>query len=132
MKEYENKKREFPDFEGSPLEFLETVYKNAGASIRLRCECAQFLVNYHKEAQREKKETLPAFKGEAIDLHKAAYKNENLPLKTRLECAKYVTEYEIRQKQLELPLNDRMSTIVTLKPVRHETATEKGITEEVH
>ena len=131
--EQRKERKSIGDFDGTPLEFLNFVYRSGNASLRTRFECAMFLVRLERELQQERDEkALGKFKGEAIDLHKAAYKNENLPLKTRLDCAKYVTEYEIRQKQLELPLNDRMSTIVTLKPVSHETATEKGITEEVH
>ena len=109
------------DFEGDPLELLISIYKSGSASLRLRAECAQFIINYREKYGKD-------FKGSPIDFLRQAYKSKGLTMKDRIDCARYIADQEIKEKQLSLPLNDVPTTVI-LKAVTNETASSKGITD---
>lgn len=109
------------DFDGEPLDLLKRIYQSGGASLRLRAECAQFLINYKEKYSVN-------FNGTPIEFLRQAYKNKSLPLKDRIDCARYIVEQEKRDKQLELPYTEQQTAVV-LKMVNHETASKSGVTD---
>ena len=109
------------DFDGDPLELLEKIYKSGGASLRLRAECAQFLINY-----REKYSV--GFKGSPLEFLRQAYKSKSLAIKDRIDCARYIADQEMKEKQLTLPFPEQQTTVI-LKAVNSETASREGITD---
>lgn len=110
------------DFDGDPLELLKRIYQSGGASLRLRAECAQFLINY-------KEKYSVTFNGTPIEFLRQAYKNKSLPMKDRIDCARYIADQEMKEKQLELPFPEQQTTVI-LKTVNNETASKTGITDD--
>lgn len=122
----EKKFPRLPDFEGSPIEFLEMAYRSSAVTPRSRVDSAVFLVNYYERQQDKKDKYTKQFKGLPLEFLEAVFKDKDRPVNERLECAKYISTYEQRERQLSFDFGNETPITINVQPVT-ESNVENGI-----